>query len=137
MIASPRQDAIETPRGPLQVDRFLGVRRRRLDQRTRSARRARELRDHYTAVLAAAGRDVSSIELAGAISKAAELGAITEGLRAAALRGAPVLADDLVRLERLSANALRSLRLPTAASKPEPPDPLEYAAREFALDEGA
>jgi hypothetical protein len=69
---------------------------------------------------------VSSIELAGAISKAAELGAITEGFRAAALRGAPVSADDLVRLERLSANALRSLRLPAAASKPAL-DPLSYA----------
>jgi hypothetical protein len=91
-----------------------------LDQRTRAGRRARELREYYAAVLTAAGRDVSLIELAGAISRAAELQAISEQLRADALRGLPTSPDDLVRIERLSAHALRALRLPTGLTKPLP-----------------
>ena len=105
MIASPRRDLNEKPLGLLQVERFLGNRRRRLDQRTRAGRRAVELREHYTAVLAADGRDVTALELTSAISRAAELTAISEQLRANALRGLPTSPDDLVRIERLSANA--------------------------------
>jgi hypothetical protein len=116
MIASPRQDTGQIL-GPLKVDRFLGVRRRRLDTRTRAGRSSRELREHYTALLNATGRDVSSIELASAISRAAELQAISEQLRANALRGLPTSPDDLVRIERLSAHALRTLRLPSSANK--------------------
>jgi hypothetical protein len=120
MGVEPRRDTGETPRGLLQVDRFRGVRRRRLDQRTRAGRRARELREYYATVLTASGRDVQSVELAGAISRAAELQAISEQLRADALRGLPTSPDDLVRIERLSTHALRALHLPSAASKPTP-----------------
>src|SRR5262249_23579633 len=120
MSAEPRQDTGEMSRGLLQVDRFRGVRRRRLDQRTRAGRRARELREHYAAVLAVAGRDVKSVELTAAIGRASELQAISEQVRADALRGLPISPDDLVRIERLSAHALRALRLPSAASKPRP-----------------
>jgi hypothetical protein len=114
MNAEPRQDTGET----LKVDRHRGVRHTRLDTRTRAGRRARELREYYAAVLAADGRDVSAVELISAILRAAELQAISEHLRADALRGRPVSPDDLVRLERLSAQALRALRLPSGPSKP-------------------
>jgi hypothetical protein len=120
MDAEPHQSTDGMQRGLLQVDRHRGVRRTRLDQRTRAGRRARELREHYAAVLTTAGRDVSLIELAGAISRAAELQAISEQLRADALRGLPTSPDDLVRIERLSAHALRALRLPTGSTKPLP-----------------
>jgi hypothetical protein len=59
-----------------------------------------------------------TVELVAAIGKAAELILISEDMRARMLRGAPdVCADDLVRVERLSATALRALRLPSASSK--------------------
>jgi hypothetical protein len=61
-----------------------------------------------------------TIELIAAINRAAELQAISEQLRADALRGLPTSPDDLVRLERLSAHALRALHLPTASSKQTP-----------------
>jgi len=93
---------------------------RRVDNRFRTPRRAKALRERYTAMLVAAGRDVRSVELIAAISRAAELQAISEQLRADALRGLPVSADDLVRIERLSAAALRALHLPAAASKQAP-----------------
>jgi hypothetical protein len=107
--------------GPLQVRRRHSRRKpTRLDHRTRVGRRAGELREHFTALLDAAGRDVSAVELASAISRAAELQAISEQLRADALRGLPISPDDLVRLERLSAQAVRWLRLSNAVSKPAP-----------------
>jgi hypothetical protein len=43
--------------------------------------------------------------------------AISEQLRANALRGLPTSPDDLVRIERLSAHALRTLRLPSSVNK--------------------
>jgi hypothetical protein len=46
--------------------------------------------------------------------------ALAEELRGAALRGRGTGADDLVRVERLSAYAVRALRLPSMASKPTP-----------------
>jgi len=121
MRTEPRHDTGEIPRGLLQVDRYRGARRRRLDQRTRAGRRAKELREHYTAMLAAAGRDVTSVELVATISRAAELQAISEQLRAAALRGLPTSPDDLVRIERLSAHALRALHLPPPAASKQAP----------------
>src|SRR5262245_42323603 len=79
---------------------------RRIDSRTRAARRAKALREHFTMALAAAGRDLSSLELVAAIDRAAELVSISEDMRARMLRGATdVCADDLVRVERLSATA--------------------------------
>jgi hypothetical protein len=117
MDTEPRQNTDGMQRGLLLVDRHRGVRRTRLDTRTRAGRRARELREHYTAALS--GRE-QTIELVAAISRAAELQAISEQLRADALRGLPTSPDDLVRIERLSAHALRALHLPTGSVKPLP-----------------
>jgi hypothetical protein len=94
-------------------------RRVRLDRRTKIAQRATRLRATYFAILEQAGRDMGSVELITALDRAAELQAIAESLRAAALRGRAVF-DDLVRLERVSAQALRALRLPSAADKQGP-----------------
>jgi hypothetical protein len=66
-----------------------------------------------------AGRELS-VELVAAIDKAAELVALTEDMRALALRGVEVNADDLVRMQRLADASVRRLNLPSAASKPMP-----------------
>jgi hypothetical protein len=131
MRTEPRQDTGEIGRGLLQVDRYRGARRRRLDQRTRAGRRAKELREHYAAVLSE--REMT-VELVAAISRAAELQAISEQLRANAVRGLPVSPDDLVRIERLSAAALRALHLPTSANK-QTPTLAEYLASTRTADE--
>jgi hypothetical protein len=57
-----------------------------------------------------------------------ELIALGEELRGAALRGRGIGADDMVRVERLSALALRALHLPSAASKQTLPSLAEYLA---------
>jgi hypothetical protein len=77
------------------------------------------LREHYTAVLTAAGRELS-IELAAAVTKAAELVALVEDMRARALRGVEINADDLVRMQRLADASVRRLALPATTSKPTP-----------------
>jgi hypothetical protein len=93
---------------------------RRIDNRTRIARRAKALREYFTSALTAAGREMT-VELVAAVGKAAELTSISEDMRARMLRGAAdVCADDLVRVERLSGVALRALHLPSAASKQAP-----------------
>jgi hypothetical protein len=93
---------------------------RRIDNRTRTARRAKALREYFTSALTAAGRELS-IELAAAVTKAAELVALAEDMRAKMLRGAAdVCADDLVRVTRLADTAVRRLALPSGSSKPEP-----------------
>jgi hypothetical protein len=63
---------------------------------------------------------VTSVDLIAAVGRAAELVAISEQLRADVLRGLPVSADDIVRVERVAASALRALHLPSASSKPAP-----------------
>ena len=73
----------------------------RIDYRKRVGKRARELGQHFTAAVDAVGREVT-VELAAAIGGAAELVALVEDMRARALRGADVNADDLVRLQRLA-----------------------------------
>src|SRR6516165_5662563 len=113
MGAELRQNTAEIPRGLPPVVRG---RRVRLDRRTRIAQRATRLRAHYFALLEQTGRDVQSVELIAALDRAAELQAIAEHLRADALRGRAVF-DDLVRVERVAASALRALRLPTSANK--------------------
>jgi hypothetical protein len=76
---------------------------------------------------------VSAVELASAISRASELRAICEQLRADAIRGVPISPDDLVRLERLSAQATRWLRLPSGStSKPGGATTLAELLREAA-----
>jgi hypothetical protein len=108
---------------------------RRLDLRTRAGKRSRQLREYYTDTLIKAGRELS-VELLVAINRAAELVALAEELRGAALRGRGAGADDLVRVERLSGVALRALRLPSAASTP-PPTLAAYLASNRTTDEAA
>lgn len=92
---------------------------RRIDSRTRSARRAKALREYFTAALAASGRELS-VDFVAGISKTVELIALTEDLRARALRGADISADDLVRMQRLADVSVRRLHLPTASIKQAP-----------------
>jgi hypothetical protein len=87
-----------------------------LDLRTRAGKRSRQLREYLTDLLLKAGREMTP-DLVLAVNRAAELAALGEELRGAALRGRGVGADDVVRVERLSAAALRALHLPSAASK--------------------
>ena len=82
------------------------------------AQRATRLRAHYFTLLEQAGRDVQAVELIAAVDRACELQAISEHLRADALRGRAVF-DDLVRIERVAVSALRALHLP-APAKPTP-----------------
>jgi hypothetical protein len=77
------------------------------------------LRQHFNEMLTAAGRELS-VELAAAVMKAAELVALVEDMRARALRGAEINADDLVRMQRLADASVRRLALPNAARKPAP-----------------
>jgi hypothetical protein len=113
MGAEPRQSTADILRS---LPGVIRGRRVRLDRRTRIAQRATRLRAHYFALLEQTGRDVQSVELIAALDRAAELQAIAEHLRADALRGRAVF-DDLVRVERVAASALRALRLPTSANK--------------------
>jgi hypothetical protein len=77
------------------------------------------LREHFTETLARAGRELS-VELLAAIARAGELVALVEDMRARALRGVEVNADDLVRMQRLADASVRRLALPTSVSKPTP-----------------
>jgi hypothetical protein len=96
-----------------------GLSRHRLDGRKRVVRRSRELAAHYTSTLTATGQAMT-IDLVAAISRAAELVALAEQLRADLLRGKSVVLDDLVRTERLANLATRQLHLPRAPSAPTP-----------------
>jgi hypothetical protein len=94
---------------------------RRIDNRTRTARRAKALREHFTAALVGSGRELT-VDLTERVMKASELTALAEDMRAKMLRGeADVCADDLVRVTRLADASVRRLNLPpSAASKPTP-----------------
>jgi len=83
--------------------------RKSLDGRTWIAKRMRVLREHY---LSALGDRNLTVDLEGRISKAAELSALAEDLRARMLRGErDVCADDLVRMQRLADASVRALGL--------------------------
>jgi hypothetical protein len=76
---------------------------------------------HFTEVLAADGRDLTSVELVAAISRASELSALVEDMRARMLRGAAdVHFDDLVRMQRLADTSVRRLALPNGAQQAAP-----------------
>src|SRR4051812_12137457 len=93
------------------------------DKRSRSGRRVSELTHLYKSRLGA-GPSADPLVM-NAISRAAELTAYAEQLRHRAVRGEPVPPDDVVRADRLSAQALRSLRL-DQGSKPVEPDLQSY-----------
>jgi hypothetical protein len=93
---------------------------RRTDQRRRSARRAKTLREHWVQTLVQAGRAMT-VDLTERVMRASELTALAEDMRAKMLRGeADVCADDLVRVTRLADMAVRRLTLPTGLAKPLP-----------------
>jgi hypothetical protein len=128
MGVEPRQN---TDENRVDYRKLMGGGRRspvRIDYRKRVGRRARELSQHFTAAVSASGRELS-IELAVAIGKAAELVALVEDMRARALRGVDVNADDLVRMQRLADMSVRRLALPSAAGKPAPTLSSYLAAR--------
>jgi hypothetical protein len=76
-----------------------------IDGRTRSGRRARELARQFENALGDSLTDGQRL----AIARAATLTAIAEDRRTRALAGEPVLLDDLVRVERLAAQAVKAL----------------------------
>src|SRR5271168_4520373 len=80
--------------------------RRRIDGRTRHARRIRELAESFSAAL---GHPTDTAALA-AITSAAELITAAEMARAALLRGVGDI-DGVVRLENLAARAARKLSI--------------------------
>jgi hypothetical protein len=79
------------------------------DKRTRTGRRASELAKVYAACIGESANDPITET---AIRRASELRALSEALRARALRGDEMVsADDIVRVERLAEQAERALRL--------------------------
>jgi hypothetical protein len=93
---------------------------RRIDNRRRTARRAKALREYFTAVLVGSGRELT-VDLIERVMKASELTALAEDMRAKMLRGeADVCADDLVRVTRLADVSVKRLALPTGSAKPLP-----------------
>jgi hypothetical protein len=88
--------------------------RYRFDRRTRTARRAKELAESYCDRL---GDDASDPLLSAAIVRAAEPRAVAEHLRARAMQGAPVSADDVVRMERLAKSGVFEAICPQASTR--------------------
>lgn len=89
----------------------------RLDGRTRIARRARKL---LVAFAKAVGK-YDDLVIAHAVTDAAELCAIAEDARARFMRGEDVSLDDLVRIERAAALAVKRLNL-KPSDAPKAPD---------------
>jgi hypothetical protein len=116
MRAEPIMEAATIERGMAGTGRRQRSRRKPFDGRTRAGYRARRLQAHYTAVLTAAGREIT-VELAALVSKAAELSSIAEGMRARMLRGEDISADDIVRVQRLADLSVRRLGLPSTPVK--------------------
>jgi hypothetical protein len=88
-----------------------------IDGRTRSGRRARELARQFERAL---GDDLTDGQRL-AIARAATLTAIAEDRRTRALAGEPaVLLDDLVRVERLAAQAVKVLGIKPPKEPPLP-----------------
>jgi hypothetical protein len=90
---------------------------RHLDGRTRAATKARKLAASFEAALAKAGEVTAATHIA--IERAAALVVVAEDARARRLGGdMTVTLDDLVRVDRVAAQALRALGI---SVKPEPP----------------
>ena len=82
-----------------------------VDGRTRSGRRARELAKQFEAALGGADSLTDGQRLA--VSRASVMTAIAEDARLRRLSGEPTNLDDLVRLDRVAAQAVRSLGIVT------------------------
>lgn len=92
------------------------VRRKRIDGRTKTARRIRQLAAEYAARL---GHVASNPAVAADIQQLSELQALCEDRRGAALRCEPV---DLEILNRIESRAYR-LRVALGVAGPPPPPP--------------
>jgi hypothetical protein len=107
--------------------RRRSARRKTPDGRRWIVRRSRELAELYRSCLGDAANDPS---MTIAIAKASELGALAEDMRARALRGETVSADDIVRVQRLADAAVRSLHL-DHKREPNRPSLKDYLARNY------
>ena len=108
-----------------------------IDQRTRGAKRVAELVATFEAELSKSGRTVTAAESA-AIRNAALLSAISEDAAARRLAGdATVSLEDVVRLSRASAAAVRALGFKPAAAVASPLSVREYFAAMPAARAGA
>lgn len=127
--AETRSDS--SPDAPPKVRRRRRSRvRAKPDGRTWVVRRARELAAIYRAKL---GDVASDATLAAAITKAAELTAISESMRAGLMRADDsVSADDVVRLQRLADAAVRALDRAAAIKPSNVPSLTEYLAGKHA-----
>jgi hypothetical protein len=95
------------------------IRRKRIDGRTKTARRIAELLADYASRLHLPSTKVKPTIHATGL-RLAELETLAESQRAAALRGESVDLDGLVRLE----NASRRLKVDLGLEGPPPPPPL-------------
>jgi hypothetical protein len=106
------------------------------DRRLRLGRRVSEFERVFISIIGDAAKD--NPILRAAIRRAAELKALAESLRSRALRGDDVSADDIVRVERLSAAAERALKLDQCErEKSDPPSLADYLKHAAAEDEKA
>jgi hypothetical protein len=105
------------------------IRRKRIDGRTKTARRIAELLADYASRLHLPSTKVKPTIHATAL-RLAELETLAETQRAAALRGEAVDLDGLVRLE----NAARRLKVDLGLEGPPPPPPLPATLAEM-MDE--
>jgi hypothetical protein len=123
------------------VDRPSKRRRRRatvrFDRRSRTGKRATELERLYVGLIGDAA--INDPLIVNAIRRAAEIRAIAESLRARLLRADPAVSpDDLVRCERLAAQAERSLQLDRRDRETKRlPDPATYLADKIATGAAA
>jgi hypothetical protein len=107
--------------------------RQPFDRRTRTGRRVQELVDIFRAQL---GAEADHPLTMTAIRRAAEVTAMSEDMRARALRGDAVSADDALRMSRTSALLIRKLDLDRHRSAAPAPQALsEYLRNGDAGDE--
>jgi hypothetical protein len=94
-----------------------------LDKRSRAGRRAAQLMRQLEAAL---GDDITEGQRL-AVSRAAVMTAIAEDARVRKLNGATdITLDDLVRLDRVAAHAVRQLGITAAPAKPSGPTLADY-----------
>jgi hypothetical protein len=119
-------DATETRQMPGRLRRRQARYRNaaEIDGRTRAGRRTKELTRQFETAIGGALTDAQKL----AIHRAAVLTAVAEDTRMRRLAGEGIPLDDLVRIDRLAAQAVRSLALPTSTRKPAAAPLREYLA---------
>jgi hypothetical protein len=125
MLANPAEMPAENPPLAREKRRLCTV--DTLDQRTRGARRVAELTAVFEAELRKTGRTLTAAEGA-AVRNAALLSAISEDAGARRLAGdATVTLEDVVRLSRAAAAAMKALAIKPSGT-PAPPTLAEHLA---------